>query len=190
MNLRSVEKRLSGFEEHLTQWEPVGKEIARSLEQISARQSTVEALRADLDRMFAMTEKTAADVREITSAHQEVEQSRKLLENVLDQLKEVKDMTSALDERKRQMSKAEERLARAEALLGDVRSSLGTLQGQKAIVDQAIEKTGSLQFLLKQAEATIDGLREEREMTARVHAAVAMRQADDLDDETEHAKAA
>jgi hypothetical protein len=54
-----------------------------------------------------------------------------------------------------------------------VRSSLEALQGQKVIVDQAVEKAGALRFLLKQAEGMIEGLREERDMTARVRAAVA-----------------
>ncbi len=190
-NLKSVEKRLDQFEERLTRWDPVEKEIARSLDQISARQGTVEALQADLDRMFVMAEKTATDVREITSANQEIEQSRRLLMEVMDRLREVQDTTNTLDERKRQMTKAEERLARAEALLVDVRSSLEALQGQKAIVDQAVEKAGSLQFLLKQAEATIEGLREEREMTTRVRAAVAVvEQGDDEDAGAVEAKAA
>jgi chromosome segregation ATPase len=187
-NLSSVEKRLGQFEQRLAKWDPVEKEIARSLEQISTRQGTVEALQADLDRMFAMVEKTATDVREITSAKQEIEQSRKLLAEVMGRLQEVRDTASSLDERNRQMGKAEERLARADALLVEVRSSLESLQGQKAIVDQAVEKTGSLQFLLKQAEATIEGLKEEREMTARVHAAVAVIREDDDEEHGEHAK--
>jgi len=81
-------------------------------------------------------------------------------------------MASALDERKREMTQAETRLARAEALLADVRTGVAALQGQKVIVDHAVEKAGSLQFLLKQAESMIAGLREERDVTARVHAAI------------------
>ncbi len=182
--LRSVEKRLDDFDERLTQWGPVEKEVTRSLDQIAARHGTVEALQADLNRMVVIAEKTVAEVREITSAHQEVEQSRKLLDEVMTRLREVRDTTKGLDERKRQMTKAEERLSRADALLVDIRSSLEALHGEKAIVDQALEKAGSLQFLLKQAEATIEGLREERETTARVRAAVAVgRQGDGEDDE-------
>jgi hypothetical protein len=71
------------------------------------------------------------------------------------------------------MAQAEQRLARAEALVIDIRSTLEALQGQKVIVDQAVEKAGSLKFLLKQAEALIETLREEREVTARLRAAVA-----------------
>lgn len=188
-NLKSVEKRLGQFEERLAKWTPVEKEIALSLDQITARLGTVETLREDLDRMFTTAEKTATEVREITSAQQEIEQSRQLLGEVLERLQEARDVASSLDERKRQMVKAEERLARAEAVLTDVQSSLEALQGQKALVDQAVEKSGSLQFLLKQAEATIDGLREERELTSRVRAAVAAVRNDEDDDEIE-AKAA
>jgi hypothetical protein len=95
----------------------------------------------------------------------------------------VRDMASGMEERRRQVTRAEERLSRADALLVDVRSSLEALQGEKVIVEQAVEKAGSLQFLLKQAETMIEGLREEREMTARVRAAVAVgREGDDSED--------
>jgi hypothetical protein len=69
-----------------------------------------------------------------------------------------------------------------------VRSSLETLQGQKAIVEQAVEKAGSLRFLLKQAEAMIDGLRDERMMTADVRGAVSIVR-DDTDEDEGHAHA-
>ena len=81
-------------------------------------------------------------------------------------MESLRDTDSNLDERKRQMAKAEERLARAEGLLADVEGNLEALSGHKAIVDQALEKAGSLQFLVKQAEAAIDSLREERKAAA------------------------
>jgi chromosome segregation ATPase len=171
-NLRFVEKRLGQFEERLAKWELVEQEIGRGLEQLATRHSTVEALQADVDRMFAVAEKTATDVRTIAAAQGEIEASRALLEDVMARLREIRELASGLDERKRQTDHAEARLARAEALLFDVRSSLETLQGQKVIVDQAVEKTGTLRFLLKQAESVIEGLREERDVTARVRAAV------------------
>ena len=49
-----------------------------------------------------------------------------------------------------------------------MRSGVETLEGQKAIIDQAVEKTGSLRFLLKQADSRISELREERELSTRV----------------------
>jgi chromosome segregation ATPase len=177
--LQDVRKQLDEFEQRLAKWEMVEQDITRTMEQLTARQSTVDALQADLDRMFAMAEKTASHVKSITSTHREIDESRGLLREVLGRLNEIKNTASSLDERKRQMAKAEERLGRAEALLLGVRSGLEALQGQKAIVDQAVEKAGSLRFLLKQAEAMIDTLREEREVTARMSNAVAVvREAD------------
>jgi len=170
--LRFVEKRLGQFEERLARWELVEQEIGRSLEQLAARQTTVESLQSDVDRMFTVAEKTAADVRAITAAQGEIAEGRSALEDVLDRLREMRELVSGLDDRKRQTAQAEERLARAEALLIDVRSSVETLQGQKVIVDQAVERAGALRFLLKQAEAMIEELREERDMTTRVRAAV------------------
>jgi len=178
-DLKNVENRLNVFEGRLTQWDKVDQDVSRSLEAIIARQGTVGALQADLDRMFSMTEQTVTDVREITAAHSEIEGSRELLKEVMERLQEVRDTASTLEERKRQMSKAEERLARAEGLLADVGSSLDALQGQKAIVDQAVEKAGSLQFLLKQAEVAIEGLREERKTTGLVRSAVSLGHGDD-----------
>jgi DNA repair exonuclease SbcCD ATPase subunit len=167
-----VKNRLDSFEQRLAKWSGVDEDISRSLEEIVARQETVGALQADLDRMLQMAEKTTADVRTIAAAHGEIAESREFLKEITARLKEVRDTANNLDERKRQMSKAEERLARAEGLLVDVKSSLEALEGQQGIVDQAVEKTAALQYLLKQAEAVIDGLREERKSSRFVRSAV------------------
>ncbi len=192
-DLQPVEQRLDRFEERMAKWDLVEQSVARSLEQLASRQGTVDALQADLDRMFGMVEKTASEVRQITSTQREVEDGRKLLESVMARLQEVRDMASAIDERKRQMSKAEERLARAEALLEDVHSSLEALQGQKVLVDQAVEKTGSLKVLVKQAESIVENLREEREVVSRMRVAAGTARdedEDEEDDEEPYAKAA
>jgi DNA repair exonuclease SbcCD ATPase subunit len=171
--LRGVEKRVNQFDERLTSFERMEQEISRSLEQLSARQGTIDALKADIDRMFMIAEKTATDVRAITSAQGEIEQSRTSLDDLMDRMREVQETTTLIDQRKRQMDQAEDRLARAEALLIDVRSSIELLRGQKVIVDHAVEKAGALRLLLKQAEAMIEELRDERDVTTRVRAAVA-----------------
>jgi DNA repair exonuclease SbcCD ATPase subunit len=178
-SLRFVDKRLKEFEERLAKWDLVEQEITRSLDQLSSRQGTVEAVKADVDRMFVLAERTAADVRAITTAHHEIAESREQLDGVVGELREMRDVASTLDDRKRQLTQAEDRLERAEALVIDLRSSLETLQGQQALVDQAVEKAGALRFLLKQAEAMVEGLREEREMITRVRQAMASVPGDD-----------
>lgn len=184
--LTRVDQRLGVFEDRIAKWQVVDQEVARSLEQIVARQGTVQALQADLDRMVAAAEKTTESARAITTAHREIGESRTVLDEVRGRLKEIENSKSSLEERRRQMTKAEERLARAEGLLVDVRSSMESLQGQKAIVEQAVEKSGALRFMIKQAEAMIETLREERTMSSAVRGAVSAVD----DDEEDEARAA
>jgi len=84
----------------------------------------------------------------------------------------VHDAANSLDHRKRQVEQAEERLARAEAVLADVQGGLERLHGQKALLDQAVTQASALEFHTKQAETVIASLRQEREITDNVRAAV------------------
>lgn len=191
--LQTVEQRMSAFEQKMDKWGVVNEDVTRSLDQIVARQDTIESLKGDLERMYAMAEQTAEHVRTITGSHAEIEASRELLADLSARMSEVREAGDALEERKRQMAKAEERLARAEGLLADVRSSLEAIHGQKALVDQAVEKAGSLQYMLKQADAAISGLREERKSATLVRSAVdAAREAedDDWDEDDQETRAA
>ncbi len=171
--LRFVEKRIENFEERLAKWELAEPGVVHSLDQIARRQATVEAIQAEIDRLSAVAERTASDVRRTTEAQNEVAETRTILDSVLERFHEAEAAADTLDHRKRQMEQAEHRLARAEAVLIDIRSTLETLQGQKVIVDHAVEKAGSLKFLLKQSEALIETLREEREVTGRLRSALA-----------------
>jgi chromosome segregation ATPase len=172
-NLRFTEKRLAQFEEKLSRWELLETQLTRSLDQLNERQGTVDALQADIKHLFAMAERTVEGVRSISEAHQEIVHTRAALDDVLTRMRDVDETIDDLELRKRQIERAEERLARADALVIDIQSSLETLHGQKAFLDHVIEKAGSLTFQAKQAEALIDTLREERELTNRVRAAVA-----------------
>jgi chromosome segregation ATPase len=187
--LRFVDRRLGEFEERLARWELVDQEVARSLEQIAARQATVETLQADMDRMAGVAEKTAENVRTITAAQREIDESRVLVDDLLAMLSEARHASGALEERRRQLGQAEARLARADALLIDVRSGIQVLQSQKVVVDQAIEKAGSLEFLLRQADASIRTLRDERDMSTRLKAAMAAVVVEEEDEESMEARA-
>ncbi len=175
--LRFAQKRMAQFEERLAKWEAAEQQLMRGLEQVAQRQATVDALQADLHRLFEVSERTVDDVRSIAAAKEEVTRTRATLETVLGLVGHAHDAADGLEHRKRQVERAEERLARVEALLVDIQSSLETLHGQKAFLDQVVEKAGALEFHAKQAEALINTLREERDITDRVRAAVAqMRQ--------------
>ncbi len=169
--LRFAQKRIAQFEERLAKWEVVESHLTRALERVTQRQSTLDALQADMHRLFEIAERTVDDVRSIAAAKEEVTQTRAVLETVLGLVSHVHDAANGLDHRRRQVEQAEERLARVEGLLADMAANLETLRGQKALMDQVMEQAGSLEVHTKQAEALISTLRQEREITDKVWAA-------------------
>src|SRR3989454_5710762 len=103
---------MAQFEERLAKWEAVESHLTRALEQVSQRQATIDALQADMHRLFEVAERTVDDVRSIAAAKEEVTQTRAMLENVLGLVTHVHDAANGLDHRKRQVEQAEERPGR------------------------------------------------------------------------------
>ena len=170
--LRFAQKRMAQFEERLAKWEAVESQVTRAIEQMTQRQATVDAMQADMHRLYEVAEKTTDDVRAIAAAREDVGQTRTMLETVLNMVSHVHDAANTLDHRKRQVEQAEDRLARAEALLAEMQAGMERLSGQKALIDQAVTQASALEFHTKQAETVIAALRQEREIADTVRTAV------------------
>jgi DNA repair exonuclease SbcCD ATPase subunit len=67
-NLRFVHKRMAEFEGQLAKWHASEAQLMRALEQTAQRQATVDALHADLYRLFEVAERTVDRVRSIAGA--------------------------------------------------------------------------------------------------------------------------
>ena len=163
---------MAQFEEQFAKWHGTEAQLSRALEQAAQRQASVDALRADLSRLFEVAERTVEHVRAIAGAKEQVSQTRAMLEDVLDLVGNAREAATGLGQRQRQIEQAETRLARVEALLVDTESSLQALHGQKAFLDQVIERAGTLEFYTKQAESLIVLLQE---TTPRLEPAMAKR---------------
>ncbi len=170
--LRFSEKRLGQFEEKLAQWERTEEHVGQALGQLAEREATIRMVQGDIRNLLQMAERTVEDVRSINAAQHEVAQTRAKLDEALAQLRNVDDAAAALSDRQRQIERAEARLGRAEALLLQIRSSMETMQSQRAFLDHVLDKSGSLTFQIKQAEALIQTLREERDLANKVRSAV------------------
>jgi chromosome segregation ATPase len=171
--LRFVEKRMQQFEAQLAKWELTDVELRRALDEVAGRQGVVDALRGDIEQLFQLAERTMDDVRSITGAREDVDETRQLLDGALTRLADASGVVERLEHRGRQIETAGKQLARLDALLRDLRSTIENLEGQRAVVDRVVEQAGVLEFQSKQAEALIVSLREERDLASRMQAAVA-----------------
>ena len=100
--------------------------------------------------------------------------------NVKQALTQARKEIKAL-ERQAQIEKAEVRLGRADVLLREIRAGLESLTSQRAVVDRVIATSGKLSFEAREAEALINALREERELTQGIHDELKELRKDDSD---------
>src|SRR5260370_22012009 len=97
---------MAQFEERLAKWEAVESQLTRALEQMGQRQATVDAIQADMHRLYEVAEKTTDDVRSIAGAREEVGQTRSMLETVLSMGTHGHDAANSLGHLKRQQDQA------------------------------------------------------------------------------------
>ncbi len=171
-SLRFVDKRLTQFEEKLAHLDSVEQELGRSLQSLTERQETIDAVRSDLKELFETAEQALESVRATAAARDEVREAHETLNVVREKADEMTRVLTDIDKRQSQIEEAEKRLARAEALLMDIRGGIDTLRGQKVVVDHVIETTGKLNYQAKEAEGLIATLRQEREITQRIQEAL------------------
>ena len=166
-----LEQRITRFETILSRWEVAQTNATRSLEQISGRQAMLDAMEGQIRHVSEIAEQTAEGVRSIAAARREVEETRSFLESTQSQLQSTTEGMRDFDDRKRQVEELERRLVRAEALAADVRSTIETIAAQRSLVDQVLERSGTLAFQMKQAEALAEALRSEVALATQLRSA-------------------
>ena len=157
--LGDVDRRMTHLEELLRRCDAAQASASQALEQIMGRQATVDAVEAQVKRVFGVAERTATDVRNIESARRDIESARALLDDMQERLKSTTEGMNSFEERKRQIEQLEHRLVRAEALTRDVRSTVELISAQRSVIDQVLERSGLLSVQAKQAEGLIEALR-------------------------------
>jgi hypothetical protein len=129
----------------------------------------VDAVRGELTRLFETAAAAVEDVRAVSAAQRDVQAARSAFEAVLTRAKDAEELGARIEGRLATLTEAEGRMARLDTLLADVRGTLEGLHGQKVLVDHMVEKSGQLGFQVKEAEALLAALREERDLAARIH---------------------
>lgn len=170
--LHDVDERVTTLEELLAQWQAAHAATTTALEQIAGRQAAVDAVQGQLRHLFEVAERTSTDVRSITAARREVEETRAVLDETQERLGRFNSTMRDFTERKRQIEEIEQRLARADALTRDVQSTLEMISAQRSIVDQVLQRSGTLAIQAKQAEGLIEALRAECALATTLQGAV------------------
>lgn len=158
--LAAASAAMDRFEDRLRQWQSMEARLERATAHATQRQEVVQALREDLQRMFALVEETADQVREVLDARGELEVGRGLLDDLVPKLRDLNAEAERFDERRDALADQDALFARIEAMLSEVRSSHQMLEDQKEFLDQVLTTAGTLRFQCRQAESLIESLEE------------------------------
>src|SRR4030095_16123591 len=104
---------MTHLEELLRRCDAAQASATQALDQIVGRQATVDAVEAQVKRVFSVAEGTATDVRDIESARRDIESARAPLDDMRERLKSTTEAMNDFEERKRQIEKLEQRLRAA-----------------------------------------------------------------------------
>ena len=162
-DLTSLREYLGRLEERAAKLEALEARFAQATDDAARRQETVDALRADFQRMLEVAKETTDAVRVITESQDEITDGRLLVDDVMTEIKVVRDESARMEGKRQELAGIAQQIARAEALMIEIGASLETLHGQKAFLEQVMETAGSLRFQSKQAEALIGTLRDARQ---------------------------
>jgi chromosome segregation ATPase len=170
--LGNVEKRMGNFEELIGKWEAAQGDASAALEQIGNRQAMIDAVRSQIAHVVDLADRASENVRSIAAGRREVEETKAMLEAMQEQLKSATSSMQDFSEHRRQVEDLERRIARADALALNVRASVEVIAAQRAYVDQVLERSGTLAFQMKQAEALTEALRHECTVATQMRTAI------------------
>ena len=142
------------------------------LNQVVGRQATIDAVEAQVTRVFDVAERSAQDMKAISAARRDVEGARALLDDMQDRLKNTTSAMEDFAERKKQIERLEKRVAHTDAFARDVRSTVELIAAQRSVIDQVLERTGTLVKQMKQAEGLIESLRSECMLATSLHGTI------------------
>ena len=171
-SLGNVEKRMANFEDLLGKWEAAQTDASSALEHIGSRQAMLDALRGQISHVVELAEKASDNVRSIAEGRRVVEDTKAMLDSTQEQLKSTTSAMRDFAEQRKHIEELERRIARADALALNVRQSVEVIAAQRAYVDQVLERSGTLAFQMKQAEALVDALKQECAVAMNMRAAV------------------
>lgn len=132
----------------------------------------INAVRSQIGHVVELTERATENARSITAARHEIEETKTLVDSTQTQLKSASDTMRDFVQQKKQVEDIERRIARADALALNVRASAEVIAAQRAYVDQVLERSSTLAFQMKQAEALTEALRSECALATKVKVAV------------------
>jgi hypothetical protein len=155
------ETRLAAIESRCQDITRLGEDMERCVLFISEREAQVLGVRAEVDGIHAVCERSRADLALLSDRRAEVQQLRASTDALLTQMAETDTRFAALTARQAAIDAVQAKADEVAALLDDVRSAYDLLSERHEVVDQIAEKVAGLEALVQEAQTVADRLQRQ-----------------------------
>jgi chromosome segregation ATPase len=166
--LAVTERKLSQYDERVTAFETLLSDLNGKMDYLKSREDAVSQIQHQVDTLFETCERTRNHAMAVVGARQEIAEAREKLDKLAERSALLDGKLGQLEAGRAQLEESEFKINVLNNILSDIDVNLEHFKQQKANVDHLAEKLARLEFTIKQAEAMMKLLQDERELAGRI----------------------
>lgn len=166
------EKRISAFDAKIAELKNVTETIERRIQDVIARDETVQSVRREVEGVHDVSAKAKADLHYLDAHRGDVIALRGRVDELLATAQATEQRISDINAQRRMVEEVQLKVAVTSNMLEDVRMHLETVGEQKAVLDYVLEQVARLEIMSREAQATVRALQTERELAERIERSI------------------
>ncbi len=159
---------LAGFEARLDELGRGGDTLEQKIGSLAGQEARVRALRAELDGLREVGERSRADLQYVSERQGELAALRGKVETLLARVDETDGKIGLIESRRQMVEQAQASVSHITHVLGDIQVKLELLNEQRVVVEHVGDKLARLDFTVQEAQNTLRALQREREVAERI----------------------
>ena len=166
--LQQSQEAVAGFEGRLCDLDRSAEQVDRKIDSLGEREALVQAVRAEVEEIQAISARSRADLEFLTEHRGELLEMRGLVDDLRTRMEGTDDKIETIESHRLLVEDVQSRTNAFTHMLGDLQLNLEMLEEQRAVVEHVGEKLARLDFTVQEAQNTLRALQREREVAERV----------------------
>jgi archaellum component FlaC len=142
--------------------------LERKLEAVAGHETLVQSVKAELDHLREVGERSRADLQFVTDREGDLAQLRSKVEGLLTSAEDTDTKIGTIEARRKMVEEAQAAVSGITHLLGDIQIKLELLNEQRVVIEHVGDKVARLDFTVQEAQNTLRALQREREVAERI----------------------
>ncbi|MBL8346369.1 MAG: hypothetical protein JNN03_13080 [Rubrivivax sp.] len=166
--LEDSQRALAAFEGRLGELDGSAEAVERKIESLGEREAIVQAVKAEVDHLREVSERSRADLQFVTERQGMLAGLRAQVDGLLGRVEETDGKINLIESRRQMVEEAQASVSHMTHVLGDIQLKLEVLNEQRVVIEHVGDKLARLDFTVQEAQNTLRALQREREVAERI----------------------